>query len=84
MAKPTWRLQVLLSPATDQDTRNYSHVFASITETRVVLNTWRTDYNGIRPHSAVHDRTPTEMHGTWVDSRGARASTEERKDRVET
>jgi putative transposase len=61
-----------------------SHVFASIVEAQVVLESWRADYNGVRPHSALQDRTPSEMLDRWVDSREARESTEDRKDRTET
>jgi putative transposase len=38
-----------------------SHVFASVAEAQVVLDAWRNDYNAVRPHSALHDRTPVEM-----------------------
>jgi putative transposase len=61
-----------------------SHVFASIAEAQVMLDTWRGDYNGVRPHSALADRTPSEVLDMWVDSREARESTEDRKDRAET
>ncbi len=37
-----------------------SHVFASVAEARVVLDAWREDYNAVRPHSALQDRTPRE------------------------
>lgn len=42
------------------------------------------DYNRVRPHSALADRTPSEVLDMWVDSRMARESTEERKDRIDT
>jgi transposase InsO family protein len=61
-----------------------SHVFASIPEAQVMLGTWRDDYNRVRPHSSLADRTPSEVLDMWVDSREARESTEARKDRVET
>ena len=35
-----------------------SHVFASVAEAQVVLDAWREDYNTVRPHSALQDRTP--------------------------
>ena len=35
-----------------------SHVFASVAEAQVVLDAWREDYNAVRPHSALQDRTP--------------------------
>ena len=61
-----------------------SHVFASVAEAQVILETWREDYNAVRPHSALQDRTPVEMGALWVDSRDARESTAARKDRIET
>jgi putative transposase len=35
-----------------------SHVFTSVAEAQVVLDAWREDYNAVRPHSALQDRTP--------------------------
>jgi transposase InsO family protein len=35
-----------------------SPVFASVAEAQVVLDAWRHDYNAVRPHSALPDRTP--------------------------
>ena len=61
-----------------------SHIFASVAEAQVVLDAWREDYNAVRPHSALQDRTPVEMGTLWVDSREPRESTAARKDRVET
>jgi putative transposase len=61
-----------------------AHVFASTIEAQGVLDAWREDYNHVRPHSALHDRTPVEMGTLWVDSRDARESTAMRKDRSET
>jgi len=52
-----------------------SHVFASVAEAQVVLDAWREDYNTVRPHSALQDRTPREMGVMWVDSREPREST---------
>jgi putative transposase len=61
-----------------------AHVFASTIEAQRVLDAWRHDYNHVRPHSALQDRTPAEMGTLWVDSRAARESTAGRKDRIET
>jgi putative transposase len=61
-----------------------SHVFASVAEAQVVLDGWREDYNLLRPHSSLQDRTPAAMGAIWVDSREPRESTAARKDRVET
>ena len=61
-----------------------SHVFASVAEAQVVLDAWREDYNPVRPHSALQDRTPAAVGALWVDSREARESTaiNERRDRT--
>lgn len=36
------------------------HWFASLTEARQVLESWRIEYNTERPHSSLGDRTPAE------------------------
>ena len=51
-----------------------SHVFASVAEAQVVLEAWREDYNAVRPHSALQDRTPAAVGALWVDSREPRES----------
>ena len=61
-----------------------AHVFASTIEAQHVLEAWRLDYNHVRPHSSLGDRTPGELGSLLVDSRGARESTARRKDRTET
>jgi putative transposase len=60
-----------------------SHVFASVAEAQVVLDAWREDYNAVRPHSALQDRTPRETGALWVDSREPRESTAIKKDGME-
>lgn len=35
--------------------------FVSLAEARVVLESWRREYNEIRPHSSLGDRTPAEF-----------------------
>ena len=60
-----------------------SHVFASVAEAQVVLDAWREDYNAVRPHSALQDRTPRETGALWVDSRDPRESTAIKKDGIE-
>jgi putative transposase len=60
-----------------------SHVFASVAEAQVVLDAWREDYNAVRPHSALQDRTPAAVGAMWVDSREPRESTAAKKDRIE-
>jgi len=61
-----------------------THVFASTAQAQGVLDAWRHDYNHVRPHSALQDRTPGEVGALWVDSRVPRESTAARKDRTET
>ena len=61
-----------------------AHVFASTVEAQRVLDAWRHDYNYVRPHSSLQDRTPAAVGAMWDDSREARESTAARKDRIET
>ena len=37
-----------------------SHVFGNVAEAQALLDAWRDDYNRVRPHSALQDRTPEE------------------------
>ena len=60
-----------------------SHVFGSVVEAQVVLDAWREDYNAVRPHSALQDRTPRETGARWVDSRDTRESTAINKPGIE-
>jgi putative transposase len=60
-----------------------SHVFASISEAQVVLEVWRHDYNAVRPHSALCDRTPTEWARCVTDSREPRESSSMRQNGLE-
>ena len=46
-----------------------SHVFATVADAQRVLDTWRADYNGVRPHNALGDRTPEEAAAMWRTSR---------------
>jgi len=36
-------------------------LFVSLAQARAVLDAWRTDYNGVRPHSALANLTPEEF-----------------------
>ena len=36
-------------------------LFSSLAEARAVLAAWRDDYNRVRPHSALANRTPEEF-----------------------
>jgi len=41
-----------------------SHLFVSVVEAQRQLDSWRDDYNRVRPHSALGDRTPLE----WAEA----------------
>jgi putative transposase len=36
-------------------------LFVSLAQARAVLDAWRVDYNGVRPHSALANRSPEEF-----------------------
>jgi putative transposase len=38
--------------------------FVSVEHARVAINSWRRDYNEVRPHSSLGDRTPAEFAAT--------------------
>jgi len=59
-----------------------AHAFVSTAEAQNILDDRRLDYNH-HQHRALQDRTPVEIGSPLVDSRGARESTERRKDRTE-
>jgi putative transposase len=42
-----------------------SHVFTTVVEAQHVLDAWREDYNAVRPHSALQDRTPATVGAMW-------------------
>ena len=44
--------------------------FVSVEHARAVINTWRRDYNEVRPHSSLGNRTPAEFAAT-LRERGA-------------
>ncbi|MBI1956345.1 MAG: transposase [Acidobacteria bacterium] len=37
--------------------------------TRQKIEAWREEYNGERPHSSLHYRTPRELAATWESQR---------------
>jgi len=45
--------------------------FTSLAEARHLAETWRKEYNQIRPHSSLGYRTPAEFAATWVASGSA-------------
>jgi putative transposase len=38
-----------------------TNLFFSIADARRKLETWRADYNTVRPHSSLGDRSPSEL-----------------------
>ena len=38
-----------------------THWFTTLDDARREIETWRADYNDVRPHSSLEDRTPTEF-----------------------
>jgi hypothetical protein len=40
--------------------------FSVLSQARAVLTSWRADYNGVRPHSALANRTPQEFRSQHI------------------
>jgi len=40
------------------------HWFTSVHDARQAVETWRIDYNGVRPHSSLDNRTPEEFRAS--------------------
>ena len=38
-----------------------AHWFSTLDDARRTIETWRADYNDVRPHSSLEDKTPTEF-----------------------
>jgi putative transposase len=45
------------------------HWFMSITGARATIETWRHDYNHVRPHSSLGERTPAEFLAAFTPER---------------
>ncbi len=43
--------------------------FGSLTETKLIIEDWRIEYNIHRPHSALDGLTPTEYANTVTDNK---------------
>jgi transposase InsO family protein len=41
-------------------------LFASLPHARAVLDAWRADYNGVRPHSSLANLTPEEFRARHI------------------
>jgi putative transposase len=44
------------------------HWFTSVADARQIIDTWRNDYNQVRPHSSLGYRTPKEVHQQFIRS----------------
>jgi transposase InsO family protein len=42
------------------------HIFGSIAEARVVIAAWHTEYNTLRPHSALGYKTPAAYAAAYA------------------
>jgi hypothetical protein len=49
-------------------------LFVSLPQTRAVLDAWRADYNRVRPHSALANRTPEEFRAQHISVAAAPAT----------
>ena len=45
------------------------HWFTSIDRARVTIETWRQDYNHVRPHSSLGEQTPAEFMAAFTQER---------------
>jgi putative transposase len=41
-------------------------LFGSLTQARAILESWRADFNGVRPHAALANRTPEEFRAKHI------------------
>lgn len=48
-------------------------IFGNLLEARVVIEQWRLEYNGVRPHSSLGYQTPNEFAGRAVIPSGLRS-----------
>ena len=55
------------------------HWFVSVADAKAIIETWRVDYNTVRPHSSLADRTPDQFAKI---AEGARRLTPARPDKV--
>ena len=49
-------------------------LFVSLPQARAVLDVWRADYNGVRPHSALANRTPEEFRAHHIAVAASRSN----------
>ncbi len=43
--------------------------FTSLVDAKQIVETWRQDYNQLRPHSALKQKTPSEFVAHWQQTR---------------
>jgi putative transposase len=43
------------------------HCFTSVSEAREIIENWRLEYNGDRPHSNLGGKTPEEFELAWLE-----------------
>ena len=52
-------------------------LFSSLDEARAVLAAWREDYNRVRPHSSLANRTPNEFGRNYITLASSAAAGQE-------
>src|SRR5215471_17440433 len=60
----SWCGQLMIPLASDGRPRDEclnETVFSSLSEARAVLASWQGDYNGVRPHSGLANKTPWQF-----------------------
>jgi putative transposase len=50
------------------------HWFETLAEAKQLIEAWRQEYNGSRPHRALDDLTPSEFAGQFAASRALTAA----------
>jgi putative transposase len=67
--KPTDNAFVESFNGTFRDECLNMHWFATLAEAKQLIESWRQEYNGSRPHRALNDRTPSEFASEYAASR---------------
>jgi putative transposase len=66
--KPTYNAFIELFNGTFRDECLNVLWFETLTEARQHIETWRREYNGIRPHRALGEKTPSEFASQFAAS----------------
>jgi putative transposase len=53
-------------------------LFSSLSEARAVLVSWQADYNGVRPHSGLANKTPWEFRAEHITVAASRTNAQPR------